>query len=83
MVSGRDTSIGIETEDWLDRHCITYNHLLLRQAGDHRPDVEHKLEILDFIPLERIAYVLEDRDRCVEAYRAKGLTVLQVVKGDY
>ena len=83
LLSGRDTSIGIETEDWLDRHIITYNHLFLRQAGDHRPDVEYKMEILNFIPVERIAYVIEDRDRCVEAYRANGLTVLQPAKGGY
>jgi hypothetical protein len=55
----------------------------MRQAGDSRQDTITKKEILDLIPKDRIAYVLEDRDRVVEMYRSEGLTVLQPAKGSY
>jgi len=86
-VTGRGTESGIATEDWLNKHELLdgewMQHLFMRPAGDHRPDTEIKREILDLLPKDRIAYVLEDRDRVVEMYRAEGLTVLQPKKGDY
>lgn len=83
FVTGRDTSIGIQTEDWLYKHGLYPTMLLMRNSGDHRPDVEVKKDILDLLPKERIAYVIEDRDRCVQLYRENGLTVLQPANGAY
>lgn len=83
MVSGRDTSIGIETEEWLFKHHVPFHRLFLRQAGDHRPDTDAKREIIEHLPLERVKYVFEDRSKVVEMYRSLGLTVLQVAEGSY
>jgi predicted kinase len=87
FVTGRDTSIGIPTEEWIERHffgCFNYQwHLFMRQGGDSREDTIIKKEILDYLPKDRIAYVLDDRDRVVEMYRNEGLTVLQPCKGAY
>lgn len=88
FITGRGTESGIATEEWLYKHfqffrTSTRCHLFMRQGADHRPDTEIKKEILDLLPKNRIAYVLEDRDRVVEMYRAEGLTVLQPKKGDY
>ncbi len=84
IVSGRPTDFcGIPTEDWLDRHGIRYEHLFMRQGGDYRPDYVIKQEILDLLPKERIAYVLDDRDQVVDMWRRNGLTTLQVNKGDF
>jgi predicted kinase len=84
FITGRDTSIGLETEEWLKEHFDSfYRFLFMRQSGDNKPDFEMKKEILDHLPKERIRYVLEDRERVVEMYRKEGLTVLQVAKGSY
>lgn len=85
FVSGRDLSLaGIKTEDWLERHCVPpYRHLLMRPGSDARPDVDLKREILSFLPKERIAYVIDDRNAVIEMWRKEGLTVLQCAAGDF
>lgn len=90
IVSGRspEHGCGIKTEAWLDQHLCEdgerfYRHLFMRQAGDYKPDYEHKQEILDLLPRDRIAFVLDDRDQVVEMWRKNGLTCLQVAKGSF
>lgn len=84
IVSGRALDFsGIKTEEWLDRHGVPYDHLLMRNGGDGRLDTEVKQEILDLLPKERIAYVLDDRDSVVAMWRKNNLTTLQVAEGDF
>ena len=85
FVSGRDTTCAIATEDWLDEHIGPqgYHALFMREAHDTREDFVHKLEILELLPKERIAFVLDDRDQCVRLWREQGLRCLQVAKGDF
>lgn len=87
VVSGRspEYGCGIKTEDWLDSYLgpSVYSHVYMRAAGDHRPDFEHKQAILDLLPKDRIAFVLDDRQQVVDMWRKNGLTVLQVSKGDF
>jgi predicted kinase len=87
IVSGRPIDrCGIITEEWLDAldsSASTYSHLFMRNGGDFRPDDVVKEEILSFLPKQRIAFVLDDRDRVVEMWRRNGLTCLQVNKGDF
>ena len=85
ICSGRwlDKGCGIKTEDWLERHGIQYDHLFMRNGGDSRPDWEIKQEILELLPKDRIAYVLDDRDQVVNMWRRNGLTCLQVSEGKF
>ena len=46
IMSGRDGSCRGETEKWLSRNEIPYNHLYMREAGDTRPDFDVKNEII-------------------------------------
>ncbi len=84
--SGRTERSRAATLAWLDRHVgVAYDALLLRPAGDRRRDAVVKLELFD--REVRNAYtilcVLEDRASVVKAWRAIGLTVLQVAEGDF
>ena len=84
VVSGRPINYcGIKTEDWLLKHGLDPVHLFMRGSQDKRQDVEIKQEILDLLPRERIAYVLDDRDQVVEMWRRNGLTCLQVAEGKF
>lgn len=87
IVSGRspEYGCGLKTEDWLDQHLGQgiYQHLFMRQAGDYKPDFEHKQEILDLLPKDRIAFVIDDRDQVVRMWRENGLTCLQCAPGDF
>ena len=69
---------GKDTEDWLHRNGISYDHLFMRQSHDSRPDVEIKGEILDLLPIDKIAYVIDDRPQVLRMWQAAGLTTLAV-----
>lgn len=85
VVSGRSLDkCGKGTEAWLDKHLpVGVTHLFMRNGGDYREDSIIKQEILDLLPKERIRYVLDDRQRVVDMWRANGLTCLQVAPGDF
>ena len=47
IFSGRDGICRPQTEDWLDRHDIEYDKLVMRAEGDNRSDVQVKLEFIE------------------------------------
>ena len=86
FVSGRLISMGnrktgILTEDWLFSHNVPFDRLFLKRGDDHRRAVEHKKDILGFLPKARVAYVFDDDPSCVEMYQAElrgaGTVILQ------
>lgn len=85
VVSGRKDDCRNETYGWLARNDIPFNALWMRKADDNRDDSIVKGEIYE----EKIAghynvdFVLDDRDRVVSMWRARGLKVLQVAEGDF
>ncbi len=84
IVSGRPTDLcGIKTEEWLARHGVRYDHLFMRDRGDSRPDTQIKGEILDRLPAEQVALVIDDRQSVVDMWRQRGLRVIQVAEGDF
>ena len=83
IVSGRPIDkCGAATEAWIKEHLVSrgiqIKHLFLRQSGDGRTDVEVKQEICDLLPLDRIAYVLDDRPSVIRMWQAAGLTTLSI-----
>lgn len=85
VCSGRDDSCRDDTADWLNRHKIHFDQLLMRKTGDDRKDSIVKSEIFDqqIAGKYNIRYVLDDRDQVVEMWRERGLKVLQVAPGDF
>lgn len=80
IVSGRPMDLcGKATEDWLLKHSFPkWEHLFMRDNGDGRDDTIVKREIGELLPLERIAYVIDDRPKVVKMWRELGLTTLTV-----
>lgn len=88
IVSGRpikflELEVGKQTVAWLKEHGVSYNHIFMRQSADKRDDTIVKKEILDKLPKDRVAYVLDDRSSVVKMWREAGLTCLQVAEGDF
>lgn len=87
FVSGRDGSCRSETEQWLKTHAFKDHgeQLLMRPAGDTRPDSIVKREIYDasISGHYNVAWVLDDRNQVVDMWRSLGLTCLQVAPGDF
>ena len=83
IVTGRPSNYRDKTEAWLKKHNIPYNALIMRRAGDKRPDYIVKQEILDkFIDKSRVEMVIDDRPTVIRQWRSNGLPVIDVAEGD-
>lgn len=85
VMSGRDEEYRPETEAWLSAHYIHYDALFMRPQGDKRNDAIVKDELFEkhIAGKYNIDFVLDDRDRVVKMWRAKGLKCLQVADGNF
>jgi hypothetical protein len=91
VVSGRSDVCRADTVEWLRRYTnLDWNEgappdVYMRCAGDHRPDHIVKSELLDQILADgwRPIMVFEDRTRCVEMFRARGIPCAQIAPGDF
>lgn len=79
LVSGRSDEVRKETEEWLQKHKVAYNKLIMRKAGDYRADDIVKEEFLDQLLAEghEILFTVDDRQRVVDMWRRRGITCLQ------
>ena len=85
-LSGRSDACATESALWIERHVgLVCDSLFMRQAGDKRRDSIVKLELFDRHVRDYydIAFVLDDRQQVVDAWRVIGLTVFQVAPGDF
>lgn len=84
LLSGRPASTGFDTAQWLHMHNIPYQHLFMRQTGDHRPDYEIKEEIFNAmvdkggLDKGNIDIVLDDRPVVVALWNRLELPLVQV-----
>ena len=83
LCSGRSEQYRPETVEWLVRHGVQYDELLLRGAKDKRTDSVVKREILAGLDRSKILFVVEDRRGVVEMWRSEGLVCLQCVPGEF
>lgn len=84
ILSGRIDRTRETTEAWLKRHKVSYDNLVMRATEDRTQDTELKLQWVEQFGIRRrIQFVIEDRQRMVDAWRAAGFTVLQVAPGNF
>ena len=84
ILSGRSDATQDATLDWLRKHNVLFDHLVMRPQ-DHlfMPDNQLKQIWLDNIGKDNIAMVFDDRQQVVDMWRDNGLTCFQVAKGDF
>jgi len=86
VLSGRDDAYREATDKWLHANRFNfYEALYMRSAGDTRNDAIVKNELFEKHIAGRynVDFILDDRDRVVNMWRAKGLKCLQVAPGDF
>jgi hypothetical protein len=82
IVSGRSDDYRVQTEEWLEKHGISYNALYMRKYKDHRDDAVVKAEIADEIDkTHHIIGVFDDRKRVVDMWINRGIWVFDVGQG--
>ena len=85
FVSGRAEPHRRQTIQFLAKAKIDHWLLLMRKDNDKRNDAEVKFEIFrdSIAPNYDVKFVLDDRNRVVNMWRAQGLPCFQVAPGDF
>lgn len=91
VVSGRMDCCCAQTAQWLVDHGVPFSQLHMRETGDRAPDAMVKSEILQAIwetmeaegRQDESLRVLDDRQQCVDMWRAQGIFCAQVAKGNF
>lgn len=69
------------TMDWLVKHDVPFEELLMRPDDDYHPAPAMKVALaLERFPQikDQVAFVLDDREDVIAAFKALGVTALQV-----
>jgi uncharacterized HAD superfamily protein len=82
IITGRPQDYRDCTERWLESHSVRYSLLLMRNAGDFRPDTIVKRELLESVGRELVAFAIDDRQSVCDMYRDCGVRVFQVSSGE-
>lgn len=85
LLSGRAARVQAITEKWLRQNAVPYHTLMLRPDNNRVDDHELKLELAHrqgWLPTNTL-FVLEDRQRVVDAWRRAGYTCFQVASGNF
>lgn len=82
ILTARIDRVKPQTLRWLARHGIPYDLLIMRPENDRTDDNLWKVE--QARPYKQdVIFVLEDRQRVVDAWRAEGYACFQVAPGDF
>lgn len=85
IVSARPKTLRDATKKWLDDNNVRHEKLFLLREDekDNTPDQELKRQWLrDNGGPDRVLFVVDDRQRVVDMWRAEGVTCLQCAKWD-
>ena len=80
--SGRSDAVRPQTEDWLARHELVPDRLIMRPAKNTTPDDVLKERWFDQAN-PKPALVYDDRDKVVAMWRRRGVPCFQVAPGDF
>ena len=84
ILSGRSDVTYQATIDWLNKHDIWFDNLIMRPQNHlYKPDNDLKQMWLDSIGKDNVAMVFDDRQQVVDMWRENGLQVFQVAEGDF
>lgn len=78
ILTGRTDEAEELTREWLHRHGVQYDYLLMRRASDNRKDTVMKEEALRAIGLDRIVCAYDDSPSVIAHMRSLGIQVYQV-----
>jgi FMN phosphatase YigB (HAD superfamily) len=83
IITARIESSREVTEKWLELHEVTHHMLIMRPTDNRVDDHLWKIEVARLFGLDNIEFVIEDRQRIVDAWRKMNVRCLQTDVGDF
>lgn len=85
ILTGRTERVRAITEKWLSDHAVPHHSLRMRPEEEFTDD--HQLKVLwakeEKLEPDDVLFILEDRQRVVDSWRAAGYTCFQVAPGTF
>jgi hypothetical protein len=81
IVTGRPQEYLSNTIAWLNQYKLPFSQIMMRRAGDRRPDYVVKEEMLHAVDPKQIAFVIDDRPSVCDMWERSGLRCHRVVLG--
>lgn len=82
ILTGRSDEVEEESIEWLQRHGVKYDHMIMRRHDDNRKDTIIKQEVLEAIGLENIVCAFDDSPSVIPFFRSLGITTYAVTQYD-
>jgi hypothetical protein len=85
LLSGRPAWVLERTREWLERHSIRWDVVILREGDDFMEPAGFKRDVLHDLRAEgfEVVFAFDDNDRIVEMYGEEGVPALYVHSGYY
>ena len=86
IFSGRSDRTKYSTRSWLSQNKVPFNKLVMRphKTKNFVPDDILKKDMLDnYVDIDDVFLVVDDRNKVVDMWRSLGLDVFQVADGDF
>lgn len=84
LMTARVDTVRMKTLDWLANHQVPYHSITFRPAESRVQDnVLKTMWAHELGGPDRVLFVLEDRQRVVDAWRQAGYTCFQVAPGNF
>jgi hypothetical protein len=85
LLTARPTRVQAPTVEWLDRHGVRWDLLVMREAGDFRPSHEAKLDAVR--ALAGVGFdlrlAIDDDPRNAAMFRTEGIPCVELHSGYY
>lgn len=82
LITGRPITVESHTRDWLSKHGVPFDQLLMRPRNDYRPSVELKKQFVEKHELKDSVLALDDVEDIVKMYIRLGMPAIQITQGD-
>ncbi|CBY88561.1 hypothetical protein [Pantoea phage LIMEzero] len=82
ILTGRGAVARAITENWLDKHGVDYDQLIMRAIGDSRKDTVFKAEVVNELRSQgrKILCAFDDLPHIVDMFREMGITTYEVTR---
>ena len=82
ILTGRSDEVEADSVEWLKRHGVHYDYMIMRRHDDNRQDTIIKEEVLRAIGLSRIICAFDDNPSVIRHMRSLGITTYAVIEYD-
>jgi hydroxymethylpyrimidine pyrophosphatase-like HAD family hydrolase len=78
LLTGRPESVRTQTEKWLEKNCVNYSELIMKEGNQYEKSyITKEKSLLEIQKKFKVELVFEDDRKCADMYVRNGVITLQ------